>query len=82
MKKIDKQVRLKSVEGDASDFTDVIGKTGRLYMDGQNNWFNAFNVDVITLVRKRVSVKDGIIRVATKLGNTFVFQVMGSQTNG
>lgn len=75
--KIDTTAKLVGVEGDQEEFADMIGTTGRLYLNTGNNWFGPKgSSESITLTRKRVTRKDDKIRVHTKLGNVFTFRLV------
>lgn len=70
------------VEGDVEEFDDLIGtkgKKGKLRLDPKStemsvNWFNGG--DPVNFARKRVTEKDGIVKVFTTLGNVFKFRLI------
>ena len=68
------QAKLIQVTGDQEDFTDVIGHNGELYVS-KSPWFKA-NGDVISMLSRRITREDGLIKISTKLGNTFTFRVL------
>ena len=70
---LNQKVRLDSVEGDQSEFSDLIGKTGQLFISDDHSWFNVKHGGCVSLYRKRVTIKGDKIRVSTKLGNVFNF---------
>jgi hypothetical protein len=72
------KARLVEVQGDQEDFADLIGTTGTLYLEGNNNWFLPENRgDHLSFVIKRkVNVAPDKVRVFTKLGNTFTFRLL------
>lgn len=75
--KIDTSATLVGVEGDQAEFADMIGTTGRLYLNTGNNWYGPKGSgESITLTRKRVTRKDDKVRVHTKLGNVFTFRLV------
>ena len=74
-----RQAKLIRVEGNQSEFSDLIGHTGRLRIDPNNltpnlNWFNA-NGDIVQLARARVTENGKEVKVFTTLGNVFVFNL-------
>lgn len=77
-----RKVRLVAVEGDQEDFADLIGTEGVLRLDPVStdsgiNWFNPTGSgETLTLSRKRVTEKNGKVKVFTKLGNVFTFRLM------
>lgn len=56
------------------EFDDLRGHTGQLRIDKNSTWFDGG--EGIELTRKRVTEKDGIVKVFTKLGNTFTFKIV------
>lgn len=75
--RIDTTARLVGVEGNQEEFADMIGTTGRLYLNTGNNWYGPKGSgESITLTRKRVTRKDDKVRVHTKLGNVFTFRLV------
>lgn len=77
-----RKVKLVSVEGDQEEFADLIGASGELRLDpasksSELNWFNpAGRGDSLGLSRKRVTEKDGKVKVFTQLGNCFTFRLL------
>ena len=75
--KIDTTARLVSVEGDQEEFADMIGTTGRLYLNTGNNWYGPKgSASPLNLARRRVIRKGDKIRVHTKFGNIFTFRLV------
>jgi hypothetical protein len=76
-----REVRLVGVEGDQEEYADLIGTEGVLRLDPHStdsgiNWYNPNGSgETLALSRKRVTEKDGKVRVHTKLGNTFIFRL-------
>jgi hypothetical protein len=67
-------VRLVDVRGDVVEYADIIGNSGRLRLgsDGVGSFSWGGN-EWLEFRRKRVTRKDGQVRVHTEMGNTFVF---------
>jgi len=69
------------IEVSDEEFDDLCGATGQLYLDPHDtdravNWFNGGGG--VEMTRKRVIEKDGVVKVFTKLGNTFTFKIVGT----
>lgn len=77
-----RKAKLVGVEGDQEEYADLIGLEGKLRIDPKStdsaiNWFNPEGSgETLSLSRKRVSEKDGKVRVHTRLGNTFTFRLL------
>jgi len=77
-----RKVRLVNVEGDQEEFADLLGTEGELRLDptsksGELNWYNPKGRgDTLGLSRKRVTEKDGKVKVFTQLGNCFTFRLV------
>ncbi|MGH7175679.1 MAG: hypothetical protein ACREGR_04970 [Minisyncoccia bacterium] len=72
------KVRLVEVQGDQEEFADLIGCNGRLTdlrADGRT-FMPDGRGDFLTMVNKRTTRKGDRVKVATKLGNVFVFRVL------
>jgi len=77
-----RKVRLIEVRGNQEEFSDLIGTEGKLRLDEKDkdsevNWYCPDkNIDaMVSLSRKRVTEKDGLVSVSTRRGNTFVFKL-------
>lgn len=71
------------VEGNQEEFSDLIGSIGKLRLDPVSkdpavNWFTGGNT--VNFVRKKVVVKDGIVKVFTRVGNCFTFRLENNST--
>jgi hypothetical protein len=67
-------VTLVDVRGDLVEYADLIGQSGTLRLgdDGVGSFYCGGN-EWLEFRRKRVTRKDGQVRVHTEMGNTFVF---------
>jgi len=73
---------LVGVFGDQVGFADMIGETGRLSVSKEGGSFGGFGNEWLEFHPKRVTRKDGQIRVRTELGNTFVFDTKENDNHG
>ncbi len=76
-----KNAKLINVSGDVEDFADLIGTKGELHLIGsysENNCFLPENMgDILDLKVKTIDqVSDDIVKVYTKLGNEFTFELI------
>jgi hypothetical protein len=70
------RVALVSITGDQEEFADLVGTIGTLFLEhGEERYWPNSN-DPVRLARKRVSWKNGTIRVFTRLGNVFTFRAL------
>jgi hypothetical protein len=70
-------VKLISVTGNQEEFGDLVGTTGKLNLVHGREWYHPTGAESVVLTRKRVSWKDGVIKIWTKLGNVFTFRALG-----
>lgn len=75
--KVDVTATLVKVEGNFQDeFSDIIGTTGRLYLNAKNNWYCPKNSgDIIRFNKKRATRNLSRIRVSTHFGSVFTFYI-------
>lgn len=66
--------KVKCIAVSDDEFDDLRGHTGELRIDEHNTWFNGG--EGIEMTRKRVVETDGVVKVFTKLGNTFTFKIV------
>ena len=66
--------KVKCISVSDEEFDDLRGQTGELRIEEHNTWFNGG--EGVEMTRKRVVEKDGVVKVFTKLGNTFTFKIV------
>ncbi len=71
-----RRVRLTTVDGDQEGFADLIGWEGILHKTSSGLSFQCDNGEWLRMHTKRMTIKDGKIRISTKLGNTFTFKIL------
>jgi hypothetical protein len=73
---MDVHVKLVAIKGNQEEFADMIGTVGMLDLTHGKERYRATGGDSLRLMRKRVSWKDGQIRVFTTFGNVFTFRAL------
>jgi hypothetical protein len=67
------KVKLTAIKGDQEEFADLIGTTGKLFLEHDREWYHPATGEPVVLSRKRVVKKGSRIQVFTHLGNVFTF---------
>jgi hypothetical protein len=75
MEKTPMRVKLVSVLGDQEEFADLIGTEGDLTIRHKTGTFNPDNRgDWLVMEKKRWTRRNGMVKISTILGNTFIFR--------
>jgi hypothetical protein len=70
------KVKLTAIEGDQEEFADLIGTTGKLFLEPDREWYHPAAGEPVVLKRKRVVREGDRIQVFTHLGNVFTFRAL------